>query len=787
MRIFKKTGVSTLINIIGMSVAYATAMILLVQVSWDATYDKNFEGHEKLYRLESNIADGGLFASYICRPLVEVIRGCSPNIEVIGTFGMEYDNLYFKEGERASAIYVPELSIDNQMFSVYPFKWVEGSAKGFTATSEAIISESYAEKIYGDESPVGKVLESTGGASYTIVGVFKDNPRNSSFNYGLLTNLGDDNFDNANEWSYSAYFKLYDSSQAGKTEEEIRDCVVKYFEDQNGGEIQDEETLAYLRQSFRLRNLHAAHYERDVRASEVSANRGITLTLAFISLLLIIIAVINFINFAFAEVPLRIRAINTRKVLGESRASLILRQLFHAALVSMAAFVLAMAIVQVVSGTSWSSFVSGSIKIQDNLSIVLLTLAVAIVSSLIAGIAPAMYSTGQPTAMVLKGHYAMGVKGRGLRNVLISVQFILSFVFIITAMSVSRQTRYMESRDMGFDQARVLQVRCGSWAGSSYRALEDKLLQSPMVQAVTFADNFFVSDEKMAWGRTDDAGEQVFLEVLPVEDNFVEFFGLQITQGRDFQASDNQNDKGSFIVNEEFLREYPSYHLGSILGGHVENCEIIGVVKDFNFKSLQHRMSPIALYNWGADPWRPFRIMYVRMAPGTDFQDVSRLIKDAVCDFDQSLNPDEVDVQHLDEYVERMYQSEHSLGEMITVASLIALIIAIIGIMGLVYFETQFMRREIAVRRVNGATVKDILSMICGKYVYMAAVSFVVAAPLAWWIVSEWRKGFAYQAPVSPLIFIIALLLVELVTVAIVSLQSLHAASANPVESLKNE
>jgi putative ABC transport system permease protein len=267
----------------------------------------------------------------------------------------------------------------------------------------------------------------------------------------------------------------------------------------------------------------------------------------------------------------------------------------------------------------------------------------------------------------------------------------------------------------------------------------------------------------------------------------VRFFGLQIVEGWDFQESDNQSETGCFIANETFIQSFPQYHVGSLVGGHVDNTEIVGIVKDFNFKSLKHPMGPLVLLNWGKTQWRNFSVMYVKTAPGADFKEVSDYIKETVCAFDPSREPDQVAVRHLDEWIENMYQSEQSLGKLITIASLVALLIAIIGIIGLVFFETQFIRKEIAVRRVNGATVGSILQRINKKYLIMAGASFVIAAPMAYWLMTAWRKGFAYQAPIPAWIFLVALLAVAAITLAVVTLQSWRAASANPVESLKNE
>ena len=636
--------------------------------------------------------------------------------------------------------------------------------------------------IFGEESAVGKLLLTGDSDQYRIIGVFKNTPRNYSMHYGIIANMGDWFLHEGNEWSFSAYLKLYNPAQVRETESAILDALAPdLFEGSS------DEEIAKYRKGFRLSNLHDAHFERDVRANIASANKSITISLAAIAILLILIAIINFINFAFAEIPFRIKNINTRKVLGESRGSLIGRQLMHAGLIALVAFAIATLIMHVIAGTSWASYVSDSIALKDNIGILILMLGIALLSAVVAGIAPALYSTAQPAALVLKGSYAMSVKGKALRNILVGLQFVLSFLFILMALYVSVQTKFMMNKDMGFPQENILQVWCGYYAGAAHEPLKDKLLQNPSITDVTFSDNLIVSDQKMGWGRTGDDGKQIFMEVLPVTDDFVRFFNLQIIEGRDFRESDNQSETGVFIANETFINMFPQYHVGSQVGGHVDNTPIVGILKDFNFKSLQHAMGPLVLLVWGKTQWRNFSVMYVKTAPGTNFKEVSDYIKEAVCHFDPTREPDQVAVHHLDEWIENMYQSEQSLGKLITIASLVALLISIIGIIGLVFFETQFIRKEIAVRRVNGATVGGILKMINKKYLIMAGTSFVIAAPVAYWLMTSWRKGFAYQAPVPVWIFLVALIAVAAITLAVVTLQSWRAASANPIESLMNE
>ena len=782
MKVFRNTGVSTVINVIGMGIALAAAMILMVQVRWDTTYDANFEEHEQVFRLENNWIDDGLFSMHICRPVIELTRAASPNIEAVGTLHETSQQVFHKEGDKESAITIPCAQVDSTMLSVFPFEWVEGSAKEFTTTGTAILNEAFAKMIFGDESAVGKMLLTGDGDQCRVVGVFKNTPRNYTMHYGIISNMGDWLLHESNEWSFTAYLKLHNPAQVRETESSILDALTQ---DLFGGS--SEEEIANYRKGFRLSNLHEAHFERDVRAGIAGANKAITVTLDAIAILLILIAVINFINFSFAEIPFRIKNINTRKVLGESRGSLIGRQLARAGLIALAAFGVACLTVHIVSGTSWASYVSDSLKLKDITGILVLTFCVALVSAVVAGIAPAMYSTSQPAALVLKGSYGTSVKGRALRDVLVALQFVLSFIFIIMALYVSVQTKFMIRKDMGFTKENILQVWCGYYAGKAHNAVKDKLLRNPSIVDVTFSDNLIVSDSKMGWGRTGDDGKQIFMEVLPVTDDFLRFFGLQIIDGRDFQESDNQSEAGAFIANENFFQSFPQYHVGSLVGGHVDNTPIIGIVKDFNFKSLQHPMDPLVFLVWGKTQWRNFSVMYVKTTPEADFKEVAKYIQETVCAFDPSREKDQVAVRHLDEWIENMYKDEQSLGKLITIASFVALLIAIIGIIGLVFFETRFLRKGIAVRRVSGATVSDILRMINRKYLIMAGISFLIASPVAYLIITNWRKGFAYQAPVPVWIFIAALAFVAAVTFGVVTLQSWRAANANPVNALKNE
>ena len=358
--------------------------------------------------------------------------------------------------------------------------------------------------------------------------------------------------------------------------------------------------------------------------------------------------------------------------------------------------------------------------------------------------------------MVLKGSFSLSAKGRSLRTSLVGIQYLVSFVLIICALFISVQVRYMKGFDMGYDREQVVEFRLSYSIGQKRETLKE------MLRVIN--------------------GESAPVECLPVDRNFASFFGLELTEGRDFLPSDDNSPGGTMIVNQNFLNSYPFLRVGATYPGHRSDVEaqIIGAVRDFNFKPLQYGISPFCLYNFGSTPWWPLQVGYAKVMTG-DIPATFSFIRKTLSGLDPSFNTGSMDVRFLDDAVAGLYAQEDRLVRMITTASWISLLISVIGILGLVYFETQFRRKEIAVRRVHGASVGEILLMLNRYYLKITAVCFAVAVPIAWFIIRRWVSSFPYQSPVPVWIFLVALVLVSLITAVTVTLQSRRAALRNPV------
>ena len=785
IRFNRHTIFSSALNLSGLTIAISVFLILMVQVLYDWRYDRCYPGHEDIYRLECTGIGGteaGTYMASFSRPMIEEIKTSLPQAEAIGTY------LYYKdqsEPMREAGTGDPGVSVsfadcDYGLLRVFPFEFIEGDTSLFRNPNTALISERGAAKLFGDESPVGKFVEFAssdvqryGAAeSFTIVGVYRDFPHNSSVDKEMLVNLGNYSISNTSTWAFYCYIRTTVPQQALP----VLDTYMESFG--NGGR----DVMA------RLTGLHDAYYTRDVSPDNIAkGNRQTTATLFFISLLILLIAAINFVNFSMASVPFRIKGLNTRRVVGATRGELILRQLETALVFVLLAFVLGTGMMSLAATSSLASYISGPLRVQDNPDVLLIGLGAAVVTALAAGIFPARYSTSFSPAMVLKGSFSLSAKGRILRSSLVGIQYLVSFVLIICALFISVQTKYMKGFDMGYDREQVVEFRLSYSIGQKRETLKKMLLENPNITDVTFSGYSMASETKMPWGRIIN-GESASVECLPVDRNFTSFFGLELTEGRDFLPSDDNNPAGTMIVNQNFLNSYPFMRVGAGYPGHRGdmNAQIVGVVKDFNFKPLQYSISPFCLYNFGSTPWWPLQVGYAKIIPG-DIPATFGFIRQKLSGLDPSFSIGEMDVRFLDDAVAGLYTKEDRLGRLITVASYISLLISVIGILGLVYFEMQFRRKEIAIRRVHGASAGGILWMVNLHYLKITLVCFVVAVPVSWFIIRRWVSSFPYQSPVPVWIFLVALELVVLITAVTVTLQSRRAALRNPVDSISRE
>ncbi len=801
--IFRRGGsaISGILNVLGMAVAFAAFFIILVQVNYDLNFNKGIKDSEKVYALTSgSFVNAGKRALHFNRPIAEIILQSSPNIEYGGIMGMlNWSDINYNIGtdEAVKTISAKTASMSGTAFKALGFEAVSGSLDDIIDYTTLAVSESVAER-FGLE--VGMNLTIDGNSDVRIVkAIFKDMPQNSHFkNLEFISNMGEESIDNFSEWSYSYFIKVHDPSQIRQMEESLKEVTSAYYMDKFFSAIPSAEEMGMLQEELdnainklleraqvKFAPLDDLYFSDEIDMQAEKGNRTTTVVLLIVAILIVGIAFINYINFFFAQIPERIRTVNTKKVLGCTRRELITSTVAESLTLITFALAVAFTFVILFNISQMTHLIAADCSFDANVGVAVWTVVIAVLIAIISSLYPAFYITSFEPALVLKGSFGGSRRGKALRYALIGLQFVISICLIICSSFISIQRRYMISFDMGFDKEQLLYVHAGNLIGQNAEAVEERLKADPQITDVTWANGNLLASERMGWGR-DWNGQMISFQCYPVAYDFPEFMGIGITEGRSFLKEDDNSENGVFIFNEAARKEF-GFTLEDRVNGHKDEAGIVGFCEDFSFMTLKEEVRPFALYVYGKDPWWYPSTAFIRVAAGADYQSVMKHIGTVLSEWEPSLSADSWDVHFFDENLNATYRKEQSLSQLISLFTLIAIIISLMGVFGLVMFETQYRRREIALRRVNGASVEDILKMFSSKFVKIVLVCFVVAAPVSWVIVDRYLSTFAHRCPMYWWVFILALVAVMTVTVSVVVIRSWRAATADPAEALKSE
>ena len=562
----------------------------------------------------------------------------------------------------------------------------------------------------------------------------------------------------------------------GEAYEEVREAYEK----------DDPDTWMKVGNDFmRLTSVYDIYFTNDVEGmiGYNVGNRFTTYTLLSIAILILAIAFINFVNFFMAMVPRRIRRVNTEKVFGCTTRRLRMGFVLEAMGIVALGLLLAIYIIFMVA-PELTGMVSTSVALQDNPTLLLLIIIAGLMLAVVSSIYPAYYITSVPPAFALKGSFGNTAAGRRMRYVLLTIQFVISIALITCTLFIRLQHSYMMRYDMGFNKENVLAVDLSTasksrWDFNARQQLANELKASPMITDVAFAVENFIEPVRSTHNRTKENSEHVFFQAYYVSYNFLSFMGVELIEGRDYTPEDEQqDDKQLYIFNETAQKEYDLRVYESLNG-----AAVIGFCKDFKFRPLQYEHSAFAFCVSEATGF--IKHCYVRTTENADIEAVEKHIKECVTKMGD--DADKIIIEFFDKELARQYEKEKELNRLITIFSLISICISLMGVFGLVFFETQYRRREIAVRRVHGAKIAQILGMFVGQYARMVLVAFLFAVPVSYLIMQRWLQGYAYHIPLYWWVFALALLIVLAVTSTIVLARSWRAAKENPVEALYKE
>ena len=778
------------LNIIGMSVSLMVFLALFAQVWHDYRFNSNFEDYKNIYRFEMPVVydvDDYTYSQVISRPYIEAFEACSPDIEVACDYkdirGLVLETVYSDVDGTVRKHEIAQVETDSSFPNVFSIEIVDGTLEEYNVKNAALISENHAKTIFGDRSPVGEHLTTEFNINeYKIVGVYKTLPENCSVINGLLVNEGDDDLSLPNHSFHCGFFRLRDGARVEDVLESIRMTFRNLVHDDAVAAGMGEKYEKDIYPNLRLTSLSDIHYSDDIRTGvKPYADSTQTLVLLSISILFLLIAVFNYINFAIASIPFTINEINVEKVYGASRGRLILVQLKNNFIICLVSFGIALGLMEAVAGSQFASFSCCSLAVGDNVPAIAIGLTVALVAALAGGLVSALYSTSFEPGMVLKGDFAISGKGTAFRRISMVSQFVLSCVFLICGLMISRQTDYMMQEDNGFVSENVVRVNVNLWY--RWHRCFDEFMKNPEIIDVTCGDSPMSEGVSSRSELMSKDNEPVWYSFRSGYDNYFDFFDFKLVDGR----FPNKGEFGVAVINETFAATYPDYQIGNkIMSMYRQEYEIIGVVEDFNARPMMHEREPMIYHidNLNcADMFFKFR--------SDDISETVKWIEKSLRDLISSngANGDEISVTstYLKDDIENMYRKEIGQSRLINSSSILCLLIALIGVLGIVYFETQVMRREIAIRKVNGATTWEIIKSLLGKYVMVSSIGFLLAVPMSVVIMNMWLSRFAYHTDMSVWIFLLAYLIITALTAAVVLLRSYSAASENPVEALKKE
>ena len=789
--LFRRYRLATLLNLLGLGVAVATFYLFMTQVIYNRTYNHNIHNHEHMYRLEIY---GGLFGEdwgcNICRPFVTLLKEI-PQVKDATYISPYINKTDVKMGNRT--ITVPFINMGKPGIEFFTGKLLSGSSKTCGDGHNVIVSRSTAEKMFGTANAAGKTFEGENGdgskTTVTVVGVSEDMPDNCTLPNGVYICENESVMNEQSEWSFNVYMLLDDGANPKKVERATKLAFMKA----NGVSEKDEKKFdKEVNMKIRITPVDDIYFS-GVGPND-RGNRNLVGVLTVASVFVLFIAMLNLLNFSLSEIPMRMRGINTRRVMGASVGSLRLKMIMENVMFAFVALLIGILLVVAFQrNESCMKLVSGDIHFASHMVLAAIMAVSALVVGALSAVVPAFYSTSFTPAMVLKGSFGLSPRGRRLRMAIMAVQFCLAFALTIYIDVMSSQSSYIFNSDYGFNKNEVFYTGLSEEAQTKKDAVRAELKKLPFVESVGFAQNAIgTSDGYMGWGRG-DGDHHMVLQVLPCDYEYLRTMQLKIVEGRDFRESDMKT--GAYVLNKTAMAQYKWLVVGDSIGrqnggwGSQSNYNIVGVCNNFKLKSMRCDNSNVAvafiifgpdMAQWGDRCGQVF----VRVAKNQDKIEAKRRIAEVLNRLDGS---QKYEMWFLDDDLQQTYVEEFRFISQVKLFAIICIIITIIGVFSLTMFETEYRRKEIAIRKVMGSSIGSVVRLFAMRYALPLVVAFVVAAPVGWWLSNSWLQSFAEHTPIHWWLFPLSFVLVSAVVVITVIIQSWRVATANPVESIKTE
>lgn len=787
----------SVINISGLAIGMAACLMIVLYVFDEMKYDRHHADLDRLYRIASETSSEKWVAAPA--PMAEALTKDFPEVEeatrLLRFPGAENMLVKDEKGEHqfieSQAYYV-----DASFFKLFSFDFFHGNATtALVEPNTIVLSESIAKKYFGDENPIGKVLNiglSFGNANYTVKGVFRDENVKSHIPAKLLLSM---NNSDVGAWAkmqtawasnsiFHTYVKLRSGADAKHFESKLDDFLNHY-----GGE---EFKAAGFKKHLFIQPVKDIYLHSNF-GYEIASNGNIKnlFVLGSIASFLLIIACINFMNLSTARSERRAREVGLRRVNGARKGGLISQFLVESLVMSLLALITALVLIQLALPV-FNQISGKTLSFLDEPSTYIALGVLTTVTGLVSGLYPAFYLSSFKPLSIIKTRKPSHVSAVAIRKGLVVFQFAVSTVLIIGAMLITQQMRFMESQNLGFskEQKIVLPIQT-SESLMTTEVFKNSLLSNSSINSVAVCGSYPGTESvtsMLFYADGKKAQENVDIKTTYVETDYLKTLDIKLLSGRDFTMP-LTNDQGRIILNEVAARqlgftteEAPGKKIHFDLNNQTFTLEVIGVVKDYHYQSLHEKIKPLALLV------APFFSGPNRFVIASVNSDDYPTLLDNIKTRWSSVNPGSpFGFSFLDQDFQHNYQKEQRTQTIVQYFTIIAIVIACLGLFGLATFTAEQRVKEIGVRKVLGASVIQIVSALSKEIITLVVIGIVIAAPIAYYFMEQWLGNFAYHISIGWLTFVVAAAFTVLLALSIICYQTVRASLANPVESLRSE
>lgn len=785
-RNLKKQKLYTLINVGGLALGMATAVLLMLWVYNEFTYDNYHEKSGKIYRVTSHIKvnkDETWHWSLTPMMLADKLTATFDEVEMATRMYPPWDETNVKIGENLLSI-KKLIYVDDNWFDVFDYQVIAGSLGSFKSDkNNVIVTESKAKELFGETDPINKIIQ-LDSLNLVVKAVVEDYPPNTSFKYDVYVQnaarlANPELFESENNWdnfNFQTFLVCNNNVIPAKLGNKITDTFRELKDDK---EKENE---------LKLQPLLAIHYDDSIEIGETGSpvDKKVLYIFAGIAFLILLTACINYINLTTANVSLRNKEVSIKKFMGVSKSSLFYQFFTESAFTSILAMMAAVCLIYI-GLPSLEAVVDNRFDISGNPLVWQILGATTLVSILLNGIYPSLLLSNLKPLELIKGSSVVGTKNSSFRKALVVFQFSFTIALIICTSLIFSQLKFIQERNLGYEKEHVFSFYVPWYSdksGDKIAAIYEQLKKESQISDITRSSGNIINfnsthSGSLDWeGRDEDWNPAV--SPMSVANNYQEFFGLKLKSGRWF-AANNAADDNHAILNEAAVKEFKLKEpvVGQRFLFQGREGQIIAVAEDFHFKSPKEKITPLMFYR------NSNRQSYITIKANA--KNVAGTLSVAEKIWKANVPDAPFKYEFLDDSYEKMHRAEAKQLQMFYIFGGVVLLISCIGLFGLATFAAEVRIKEIGIRKVLGASISEIVNLLSKDFLKLIFIATVLASPVAWWAMDKWLQDFAYRIDIGWWIFATAGLAVALVALLTVSYQAIRAALLNPVETLKAE